>query len=248
MAQLSNRKALTDYCMRKLGYPVINIEVSDEQIQDRIDDAIEFNIDYNYNMIERKYLSIQLTQADIDNNYVTLPQEVLAVSKMLPVRSTNAASSSAYLFDMKYHLTANALINTYASGDVSQFYITKQYISTVNDIFTNQPMYEFRRYSDKLYFQFDSADKLIEGDYIVVECHTPIGEDTRFWNDRLLRDYATSLIKRQWASNISKYQLVQLPGGITLNGSELYNQAINEIGKLEEDIKNYSEPIPFIIG
>jgi hypothetical protein len=248
MAQLSNRKSLIDYCLRKLGYPVITIQVSDEQISDRIDDAIEYNIDYNYNMVERKYLSIRITQSDIDNNSVTVPEEIIAITRLLPIRTNNPQSIATYLFDINYHVTAQAMSTTYASGDLSQFYLTKQYISTINDVFSNQPMYEFRRYTDRVDFLFSAKDEMAEGDYIVIECHTPIGEDSRFWNDRLLRDYATALIKRQWASNISKYQNIQLPGGVMLNGTELYNQATEEIRKLEQDIQDYSEPIGVIIG
>lgn len=248
MAQITNRNGLIDYCLRKLGYPVIKIEVSEEQVNDRIDDAIEFNIDYNHNMIEKKYLAFKLTQEDIDNNFVTMPEEVVAVSRILPIRSNASTSANNFLFDLRYHVTANALLNTYATGDVSQFYITKQYLSTINDIFTNQPDFEFRRYTDKLYFSFDASDRFIVGDFLVIECHTPIDVASRFWNDRLLREYCTALIKRQWASNISKFQDVQLPGGVKLNGSELYNQAQMEIDKVEQSIRDYSEPCPSFIG
>lgn len=244
---VTNRTQLIDYVLRRLGFPVIQINVSDDQVNDRVDDAIRFNIDYNYNMTEKKFLAIKISQTDLDNNYVTVPEDVLAITRILPFR-TNNSSSSNFLFDLRYHITANALLNTYATGDISQFYITKQYIATMNDIFINQPMYEFRRYTDKLYFHFDATDKVQVDDYLVIECYTPIDVNSRFWDDRLLLDYATALVKKQWASNLSKYQSVQLPGGVTLNGTELYNQAVNEIEKIEQNIKDYSEPVPFFIG
>lgn len=245
---VANRQQFADFCIRALGGGVINIEVSDEQIDDRIDDAINFMIDYNYNMMEKKFLAFQITQDDIDNGFLTMPQEVLAVSKILPIRSSTSPNSSNFLFDLRYHLTANALLNTYGTGDVSQFYITKQYISTVNDIFTNQPDYEFRRFTDKLYFHFDAEERLFVNDFIVIECHVPIDSASRFWEDRLLKQYATALIKRQWASNLSKFQKVQLPGGVELNGTELYTQAQLEIDKVEEMTMSMSEMPPFIIG
>lgn len=245
---ITSRTQFAQYCLRKLGAPVINIEVADEQVEDRIDEAIAFMVDYNYNMMEKKYLAIKLTQTDIDNGFVNMPQDVLAVSKILPIRSSAASNSTNFLFDLRYHLTANALLNTYATGDVSQFYITKQYISTINDIFTNQPDYEFRRFTDKLYFSFDASEKFVVDDFIVIECHTPIDSASRFWEDRMLQKYATALIKKQWATNISKFQNVELPGGVKLNGSELYNQAVAEIEKVEEETYSYSEPHPMIIG
>lgn len=248
MANLTNRNDLIEYVLRKLGHPVIQINVSEEQVNDRIDDAIQFNVDYNYNMIEKKFLSIKITQTDIDNNYVEVPEDVLAVQRLLPIRSITKGKSADFLFDVEYHLTSSALFQMYSNGDVSQFYLTKQYLATINDIFNNQPMYEFRRYTDKVYFKFDASSELSVDDFVVLEVYTPIDSTSRFWNDRLIKDYATALVKKQWATNLSKYQNVELPGGVKLNGAELYNQAIQEIQFLEEEIKSYSEPVEVIVG
>lgn len=244
---ITNRTEFKNYILRKLGFPVIQINVSEDQIQDRIDDAIQFNVDYSYNMIEKKFLSIKITQTDIDNNYVTVPEDVLAVQRLLPFRGV-LGNSVNYLFNIEYHLTSSALMQMYSSGDVSQFYLTKQYLSTMNDIFNNQPMIEFRRYTDKVHFRFDGAQRLAPDDYIVLEVYTPIDSGSRFWEDRLLKEYATALLKKQWASNLSKYQQVELPGGVKLNGTELYNQAEREIIDCEEKIKAYSEPVEVVIG
>jgi hypothetical protein len=248
MAQLTSRAQLKKYCLEKLGEPVIEINVADSQVESRIDDAIEFMVEYNYNMIEKKYLSIQVTQQIIDDNFLTVPEEVLAVSRIMPIRNSSVNSSN-YLFDIQYHLTANDLLNTVGTGDVSSYYITKQHIATIQDVFNAKSQHEFRRYTDKLHFKFDADVRLFVGDYIVLECHTPIEQASRFWNDRLLRNYATQLIKRQWGGNLSKFQNVQLPGGIILNGTELYNQAQLEIDKMEtESVYLYSEPDELIIG
>lgn len=244
---IANRQEFTEYILRRLGYPVIQINVSEEQINDRIDDAIQFNIDWNYNMVERKFLAIQITQTDIDNNYITVPEDVLAVQKILPFRGV-LGNSVNYLYNVEYHLTSSALMQMYSSGDASQFYLTKQYLSTMNDIFNNQPMYEFRRYTDKVHFRFDANQRLAVDDYVVLEVYTPIDVNSRFWDDRLLKEYATSLVKKQWATNLSKYQEVTLPGGVKLNGSDLYNQAEREIIDCEEKIKQYSEPVDVVIG
>ena len=105
MAQLSNREQLKQYCLRKLGFPVIDINVSEEQIQDRIDDAVEFFVDYGYNLVEKKYLSIKISQLDIDNNYITVPEELLSVTRILPLRNPSLTSTN-YLFDIEYQIQA----------------------------------------------------------------------------------------------------------------------------------------------
>lgn len=244
---ITNRQQFTEYVLRKLGFPVIQINVSEEQVNDRIDDAIQYNVDWNYNMVERKFLAIKVTQTDIDNNYVTVPEDVLAVQKLLPFRGV-LGNSVNYLYNVEYHLTSSALLQMYSSGDASQFYLTKQYLSTMNDIFNNQPMYEFRRYTDKVHFRFSGENRLAPDDYLVLEVYTPISTSSRFWEDRLLKEYATALVKKQWASNLSKYQEVMLPGGVKLNGTELYNQADREVMDCEQKIKLYSEPVDVVIG
>lgn len=248
MAQLSNRQQLKDYCLRKLGNGVIDINVSEEQIQDRIDDAIEFFIEYGYNLQEKKYLPIKITQIDLNNNYITVPEELLSVTRILPLRNPSLTSSN-YLFDMEYHITARDLLNTVGTGDVSQFYISKQHIATIQDLFTARPQHEFRRYTDKVYFKFDADQRLNVNDYIVLECYTPIASNSRFWNDKNLRNYATQLIKRQWAQNLSIYDNIELPGGLKLNSKRMQEESQIEIDKMETDaVYLYSEPPESIIA
>lgn len=250
MAQLSSRDQLKDYCLRKLGFPVINIEIDDQQIEDRIDDALEFMFEYNYNLVERKYLAVQITQTDIDNGYVSMPVgiDVLAVSRILPLR--NSGTNANYLFDMEYHITANEVLRSVGTGDASYFYIVKQHLATIADIFNARSMHEFRRYTDKLYFEFDPSVRLAPDQYIVLECHVPIDSSSRFWNDRVLRNYATALLKRQWGQNLSKYNEVQLPGGVKLNGWQIIEEANREIQFIEEDAYNnrFGEPLGFYMG
>lgn len=248
MTQLATRDDLTQYCLRALGSPVIDINVSEEQIQDRIDDAIEFFVEYGYNLQEKKYLSIKLTQLDIDNNYITVPEELLSVTRILPLRNVSLTSTN-YLFDFEYQITAKDLLNTAGTGDVSQYYISKQHIATIQDIFTARPQHEFRRYTDKLYFKFDASQRLFIDDYIVLECHTAIDQASRFWNDRLLRNYATQLIKLQWGQNLSKFENVQLPGGVVLNAKRITEEARIQIDKIELDaVYQYSEGVEPIIA
>lgn len=248
MAQLATREDLKQYCLRKLGNGAIDINVTEEQLQDRIDDAIEFFIEYGYNLQEKKYLPIKITQTDITNNYITVPEELLAVTRILPLRNTSLSSSN-FLFDVQYHITANDLLNTIGTGDISQYYISKQHIATIQDIFTARPQHEFRRYTDKLYFKFSAQDRLFVDDYIVLECFTPISSTSRFYNDRLLRNYATQLIKLQWGQNLSKFENVQLPGGVILNAKRIMDEARIEIDKIELDaVYQYSEPVESIIA
>lgn len=248
MSQVSSRKQLTEYILRSLGYPIIKIEVEEQQLDDRIQDAIDFMVDYNYNLQEKKYLPIKITKSIIDNGYINVPEEILAVSRILPISNPNINNSN-YLFDVQYHLTANDILRSMGTGDISSYYITKQHLATVQDLFNAKAQHEFRRYTDKVYFKFNAEQRLAVNDFIILECTTPIDSTSRFYGDRNLRKYAIALVKRQWASNISKYQNVQLPGGITLNGSELFNQAQIEIDKMENDPNIlYSEPLSFEVG
>jgi hypothetical protein len=248
VAQITTREQLKAYVIRKLGGGVLNINVSEDQIEDRIDDAVDFFVDYGYNFQEKKYLPIKITQADIDNNYITVPEELLAVTRILPLRNPSLNSAN-FLFDIEYHLTANDLINTIGTGDISSYYITKQHLATVQDIFNAKSQHEFRRYTDKLYFKFSGEQRLNVDDFIVLECHTPIAQDSRFWGDRLLRNYATALVGRQWGQNLSKFEEVQLPGGMKLSGSKIVELHQKEIDKIELDaVYQYSEPPEPIMG
>ena len=248
MSSISNRNQLKQYCLVKLGSPVIEINVSDEQIENRIDDAVDFFVDYGYNYQEHKYLPIKISQLDIDNGYITVPEELLAVTRILPINNPSINSTS-YLFDIQYHLTANDLYNTALTGDVSSYYITKQHIATISDLFNARSQHEIRRYTDKLYFKLNTEQRIHVDGFIVLECTTPIDLNSRFWGDRLIRNYATALIQRQWANNMSKFENVLLPGGVKLNASQLYERAQTEIDKIEQDaVFQYSEPVSFEMG
>lgn len=248
MATVTTRAQLKDYILRKLGSPVITINVADVQIEDRIDDALDFFIDYGYNYQETKYLPIKIHQVDIDNGYITVPQELLAVTRILPLRN-QSISSTNFLFDIQYHLTANDLLNTVGTGDVSSYYITKQHLATITDLFNARSQHEFRRYTDKLYFKFNAQQRIDPEDFIVLECTTPIDKNSRIWGDRLLRNYATALVKKQWGMNLSKFEEIKLPGGFVLNGSKIVADAQAEIDLIETDsVYKYSEPVGPEIG
>jgi hypothetical protein len=248
MAQITTRAGLKAYCLEKLGQPVSVINVTDDQVEARIDDAVEFMAEYNYNIQEKKYIAVKITQTDLDNNYITLDEDILAVARILPLRSGGSGYGS-YLFDIEYHLTAKDLINTIGTGDVSAYYITKQHIATIQDLFNTKTQHEFRRYTDRLHFTFDGEQRLAVDDYIVLEAYTILEDNTRFWNDRFLRNYATLLIQRQWGMNLMKFDEVELPGGVKLNGTKIYKDAQEQITLMEEDaIYKYSEPLSFFVG
>ena len=248
MANPTTRQELKDYCLRKLGSPVSEINITDEQLEDRIDDAIQFMVDYNFNLQEQKYISVQITQQILTDGFITLSTDVLAVSRILPIRSGGSQYGS-FLFDIQYHLTANDLINTVGSGDVSAYYITKQHIATIQDLFNVKSQHEFRRFTGKLYFKFDASQRLSVNDFIVLECYVPIDTTSKFYGDKFLREYAELLMARQWGQNLLKFQNTELPGGIKLNGTQIYENAQKRIEKMEEDaIFKYSEPLSFFLG
>ena len=306
MAAITTRKEFTDYCLRKLGFPVVEINVDEDQVSDRIDDALSYFQDYHFDGTEKMYMKHQLTVADINRRWIYAPDAVTFVTGVFPFNDSNA---SINMFDLRYQLRLHDLYD-FTSVSYVSYEITMQHIRTLELLFSGTPQFRFNRKQNKVFLDIDWTRDVQPGDYVIVECYrslnpstitltgtvsytsgsnTVTGYSTTFeqqflendfitfnsvdsfqvdkilsptsltvrgpmvntaanvtatisgnsdvWGDRFLKKYAYALIKMQWGNNLKKFAGVQLPGGVTLNGKEIYDEAMEELAKLEEEMQ-----------
>jgi hypothetical protein len=310
MAKPATRAQFKDYCLRRLGHPVIEINVDDDQVEDRIDDALQFFHDYHFDGCEKIYMKHQFTQEDIDRRWIYAPDAVIFVHSVLPFDDSN---SSVNMFDLRYQLRLHDLYD-FTSVSYVSYEITMQHIRTLNLLFSGTPQFRFNRHQNKLMLDIDWSRDAQVGKYVIIECYrklepdtitltgtvtgntssnTLVGTGTTFdqeiiendfitlsngvevqvrkinspteiviaantlsanatantmtkdgysdvWDDRFLKQYTTAKIKYQWGSNLSKFAGVQLPGGVTLDGPRIMEEAQREIDKIEEEMQSYN--------
>lgn len=243
-----SREDLKQYCLRRLGEPVIQINVDDDQLEDRIDDALQIYQDYHYDALELFYWQHVITQTDITNQYFTLDPGILGITRIFPLNDT---LTKANMFDLRYQLRLHELYD-FTSTSYSNFAITMQHLSNLEQMFTGEIPIRFQRHTHKLYPMWAwGAPQAPLGMTVIAEGYQVIDPVTNIsvYNDLWLKKYCTALFKRQFSENIRKFNGVQLPGGITLNGDQLYTEASAEIQILETEMQDrYSLPIQFFIG
>lgn len=322
MAVPTTRQGLIDYCLRELGHPVLEVNVDEDQVSDRIDDALQFYQDYHYDGVERLYLGTQVTATRIntvqattssfglgekvvgqtsgayavttnemmtsstgtslllrgtvgtftpgetivgqvsghsstvstftlgvvDKKYLELTDAVLGVIRVMPFSAIN--TGEAYMWDIRYQMRLNdmfSLMNT------SMIYYTqvKQQLALVDQLLVGSKSFHFQRHQNRVYIDMSWDTDITIGEYIVVECYRILDPDTwrDVYNDRFLKRYATALIKKQWGNNLKKFEGVQMPGGVTLNGQKIYDEAVEEIKYLTDEMQSsYQEPPDFMVG
>jgi hypothetical protein len=251
MATPATRQQLIDYSLRRLGEPVIEINVDEDQLQDKVDDALIYYRDYHSDATKKIYLKHLITAADVANEYITLSSEIIFVSKLFPISST--FNTSFNFFDIKYQMMLNDIadLQNYA-GDLAYYEQMQQYLSLLDMKLNGTPQVQFSRRENRLYIFGDFKDEDIKaGDYIVAEVYQIISEDSNssIWNDRWLKDYTTALIKQQWGQNLIKFEGMTLPGGVQLNGRQLYDDATADLERLREVIRLEHElPPDFFVG
>lgn len=242
---VTSREQLKQYALRALGAPVVQINVAEEQLEDRLDEAISYFQLYHYEGIERMYLKHKVTQQDVDNQYVTLPDYVYGVKRVIPFRQ---GSSSANLFDVQYQLRLNDL---YELTNTSMVYYTMvmQHMQSLDMVLNGYPQFEFNRLGNKLYLEVNKT-KLVVDNYIIIECYRALDpeQNTKMYGEPWLKQYVEALFKKAWATNLKKFQGMQLPGGVTIDGQSLYLEAMQEIKDLEEELQNKSAPLMFMVG
>jgi hypothetical protein len=308
VAKPQTRQQFKDYCLRRLGFPVITINVDDDQVEERIDDALQFFNDYHFDGVQKMYMKHQLTLEDIERRWIYVPDAVTFVTGVLPFDDSN---SSINMFDLRYQLRLHDLYD-FTSVSYVSYEITMQHIRSLNLLFSGTPQFRFNRHQNKLFLDI-KWDDMRPGEYVIVDCYrklepdsmtlsgtlngtagskTIIGTNTKFdqevlendfirftdgrnlqirrikspteielvyaletdatdltaikeglsdiWDDRFLKKYSTALIKRQWGENMKKFGGITMPGGVTLNGKEIFDEAMEDIKQIEEDIFNFN--------
>jgi hypothetical protein len=259
MAVPASRTDLRDYCLRRLGFPVIEINVDPDQVQDRIDEAITLWQQFHYDAVQKYYAAHMVTQTDIDNGWVPVDANVIGVTRIftLSTSQTNSAATNQFnMFDINYQIRLNELYD-FTSADYTYFELANQHIRTLEMLFIGEVPIRYNRYENKLHIDVDWKGKVGVGSYIIAEVYIvlDVSENTTtpgvclFWNDNWLKRYTTCLIKEQWGNNLKKFMGAQLPGGITLNGQGIYDEAIAEKKELEIELRDmYEMPAMWEVG
>lgn len=242
-----DRASFTTYCLRRLGKGVINIEVSNEQVNDRIDDALKFWWDYHFEGVDHTYYKYQLLQADLDNNYITLPTNIIGAIRMFPAGN---AFNSQNMFNIKYQIMLNDLW-TLTNVSVVPYWMAMQHLELLQEVFVGETPIRYNRHSNIFYIDMPLKDFFMVGEWLIIEAYQVVDPDvyTHAWSDRWLQAYATALIKRQWGEHLKKYTGMQTAGGIVFNGQQIFNEAVEEIAAIEHEvIHSYSIPAMDMIG
>ena len=239
---ITSRTLLKEYCLRRLGHPVIEINVDDEQCDDRLNDALEFFAEYHFDGVEKVFLKHEITADDITNEYIPMSDPaspvggpVIGVLRVLPIPNFNAFQTG--FFNEEFQLRLQDL-NTFSGTSLINWQMSLQNFSMVDHLFTVSTTVLFNRKQNKLYLETNWDDKFDVDDILIIEAYRLLDptQYTEVYNDIFLKKYCTALIKRQWGENLKKFEGVQLPGGVTLNGKTIYDEAIEEINKIEEEM------------
>jgi hypothetical protein len=272
MAQPTNRQELVNYCKRQLGAPVLEINVADEQIDDLVDDALQFFHQRHFDGVSQTFLKYQITQQDIDrsrgnvgvattstsaiisgssinfnysenNNFLQVPPSVIGVNKIFKYEGSNSVSSG--MFSLKYQLFLNDLYY-WGSVDILSYTMVKTFLEDLDFALNTEKQIRFNQRSDRLYLDIDWST-VTAGNYLIIDCYRVIdpSESPRVWNDLFLKKYLTALIKKQWGQNLIKFNGVRLPGGVELNGRQIYDDAERELETIRETMLSTYELPPF---
>lgn len=280
MAQPTSRTELINYCKRQLGAPVLEINVADEQVDDLVDDALQFFNERHFDGVAQTFLKYKITQDDIDrgrgrggnnpigivtttatapassgistaavtfsyeenSNYLQIPPSIIGITKIFHFDGSNTVTNN--MFSVKYQLFLND-IYYWGSTELLTYAMVKTYLEDIDFLLTTQKQIRFNQRQDRLYLDIDWSSVTV-GDYFVIDCNRLMDPNdfSRVWNDSFLKKYLTALIKRQWGQNLIKFQGVKLPGGIELNGRQIYDDAQKEIDMIMEKMSNTYELPP----
>ena len=275
MAQPASRTDLINYCKRQLGAPVLEINIADEQVDDLVDDALQYFHERHFDGVIQTFLKYKITQDDIDrgrgkgsdnpvgivtttatstvgisstfsfeenSNFIQIPPAVLGINKIFRFDGSNTVTNN--MFSVKYQLFLND-VYTFSSTEILSYAMTKRYLEDIDFALGTEKYIRFNKRQDRLYLDFDwgAASK---DDYLIIDCYRLIDPNdfTRVFNDSFLKKYLTALMKRQWGQNLIKFQGVKLPGGIELNGRQIYDDAEKDLEIIREQMSNTYELPP----
>ena len=236
MAVPTSRSEFKEYCLRKLGKPVIEINVDDDQVEDRIDEALKFYWDYHFDGSEMTYYKHQITDQNVTDKYITLPENIIGAVSVFPIGDPSINSQD--LFNIRYQIALNDLY-TLTSVSMVPYYLAMTHLGIISEMLVGLPLIRYSRHKDRLFIDID-WNKVVVGNYLLVQAYEVVDPDTftDAWGDRFLAKYATALIKKQWGSNLTKFSGLQLPGGVTFNGEKIYDDADAEVQRIEEEMIN----------
>ena len=278
MASPSNRTEFVNYCKRQLGAPVLEINIADEQVEDVIDDAVQYFQERHFDGVAQTYLKYKITQDDIDrgrasmetnkkqtgittttatadiagtdvtftyyenSNFLQIPPSVIGVTKIYHFDGTNTMTNN--MFSVKYQMFLND-IYYWGSTELLTYAMTKTYLEDINFLLTTEKQIRFNKRMDRLYLDIDWGS-VSKDDYLVIDCFRQLdpSDYARVWNDSFLKKYTTALLKRQWGQNLLKFQGVKLPGGVELNGRQIYDDAEKDLEIIREQMSNTYELPP----
>ena len=284
MAKPSTRQGLIDYALRKLGAPVLEINIDDDQIDDLVDDAIQLFNERHFDGVEEMFLKHEFTQDEIDrgkatsetdsqntagivtttgtstsisgygtttssfvenSNFIQVPDSVIGIEKIFKF---DTSSISGGMFSIKYQLFLNDLYY-FNSVELLQYSMVKSYLEDIDFLLTPDRQVRFNKKQNRLYLDLD-YNSIREGDFIVIDCQRILNPDdfTKVYNDPFLKMYVTALLKKQWGQNLIKFRGVKLPGGLELNGREIYEDGERELEAIKQKMQLEYElpPLDFI--
>tara|TARA_X000001388_G_scaffold24304_1_gene16792 strand:+ start:60 stop:863 length:804 start_codon:yes stop_codon:yes gene_type:complete len=267
MATPNSKETLIEYCFNRLGSPVIEINVDYTQAEDRVDDALQFFSERHFDGVERAYFAHEVTETDKTNKYISTNDlgpingptgdaptgnDILSVMKVFQF----GQFANINMFDIRYQLALsdyfgiNRGLNAAVSQGLASYDSTKRYINLIEDLFQPEKAVRFSKVTNRLHLDAKWSE-IRTGDYIIIEAYVALDPDifTEIYNDRLLKKYTTALIKKQWGSNLSKYDGVQMPGGVVLRGGQIMAEAQAEIDRIEMEVfTQYELPVDFCTG
>lgn len=248
MATPTTREELKDYCLRKLGFPVVDINVDDDQIEDRIDDALIKFREFHYDGTEEVYIALQVNDDNLANGYINVAANIVGVDRVLPITGSSISSQGTNgfnIFDINYQIRLNDFYNLLSSS-YTYYVIAREHLAMLDMIVTGEIPFTYNKKTNQVHIQMDWNGRLNSGDYIVLHGTRIVAPQTydKVWSDNWLKSYATALIKMQWGTNLTKYANYVLPGGLVINGEKIYNDAVAEAAALVEDLRDTYEAPP----
>lgn len=246
MALPTTREEFKQYCLRRVGAPVTQINVDEDQLQERIDDALQYYWDYHFDGSEKMYYKALIDQTAVNNRYITMPDNIIGAINIFPIGSSLSTNN---LFNIRYQIALNDLYDLTATTMVP-YYMAMQHIQMLEQLLVGQQPIRYNRRMNKLYVDMD-WNKCPVGTYVLVEAFQIVDPEiySKVWSDRFLQRYATALIKQQWGTNLTKFQDVALPGGAKFNAEKIYDDATREIEKMEASMTSgFTYPVSMMMG
>lgn len=230
---------------------MITINVDDDQVDDRIDDAIDLFQQFHVDGTQKIYIAYQLTANDMTNQYVTLPNTVIGVNNIFPIAgdSINSTGTDNFnIFDINYQIRLNELYD-FTSADYVYYELANEHIQTLQILFFGEVPFQYNRYTNIITPDLNWGTQVKSGSWLLFESYQILGPTVLFWNDTWLKKYATACIKEQWGNNLKKFAGVKLPGGVMLDGPGIYTEAVAEKQALYEELRSmWESPPEFLIG